>query len=356
MTFNSADHKILVVDDEAAICELIKHLVVHEGYEASTASGVDEALEKLADDEYSLVISDINMPHKSGIDLLEYLQNNYDKRIAVLMVTAIDDRSVAIKTLEMGAYGYIIKPFDRNELLINVANALHRLQLEIDNYRYSEELEELINERTEKLKLAELEVRASREETIYRLAKAAEFRDNETAQHTIRMGYFCGTLAKEAGMSDDLSESLRLAGPLHDVGKIGIPDTILLKPGKLTAEEFETIKKHSEIGYRILSDSKSDLLNLGAVIAYTHHEKFDGSGYPRGLAGSEIPVSGRIAAVCDVFDALTSDRVYKAAMTVDESLAIMKEGRGSHFDPHLLDCFIKCLPQIMALKMKFVDG
>ncbi len=355
MTINVSDHRILIVDDEFPIRELISQIVSREGYQCEKASGVDEALEKLEKGKFSLVISDINMPGKTGIDLLDNIIKNRSE-LAVIMATAVDDRNVAIRTLEMGAYGYIIKPFERNELVINVANAITRLQLEVDNKRYSEELEKLVDERTEKLQLAELEIRASREETICRLAKAAEFRDNETAQHTLRMGHFCGALAKNFGLDDELTERIRLASPLHDVGKIGISDTILLKPGKLTTEEFEIIKTHSEIGYRILADSKAELLKLGAVIAYTHHEKMDGTGYPRQLAGDDIPIAGRIAAVCDVFDALTSDRVYKAAMSSDEALSIMLKGRGSHFDADLLDCFIDCLPDILVLKSKFIDG
>lgn len=355
MTIDASKHEILIVDDELPIRELIAQIVSREGYPCTIASGFDEAVEQLNKNKFSLAISDIKMPGKNGIDLLGYITKNF-QHLAVIMATAVDDRNVAIKTLEMGAYGYIIKPFERNELIINVANALRRLKLEIENQRYSDELEELVDERTEKLKLAEQEIRSSREETISRLAKAAEFRDNETAQHTIRMGYFCGTLAQKAGLDSEFCERIRLASPLHDVGKIGIPDTILLKPGKLDEEEFEVIKGHAEIGYRILAESKSELLNLGATIAYTHHEKFDGSGYPRQLAKDEIPIVGRIAAICDVFDALTSDRVYKAAMTTEESLEIMKKGRGSHFDPRIFDRFIEGMSDILDIKMKFADG
>jgi putative two-component system response regulator len=355
MTIDTSKHQILIVDDEFPIRELIAQIVRLEGYSCVTAAGVDEALDLLGKDKFSLVISDINMPGRSGLDLLDNIvQKHHD--LAVLMATAVDDRNVAIKTLEMGAYGYIIKPFERNELVINVANAITRLQLEIDNQRYSEELEELVDERTKRLKKAQLEIRSSREETIYRLAKAAEFRDNETAQHTMRMGHFCGTLAKNLGLKPEVVERIHLASPLHDVGKIGISDTILLKPGKLTREEFEAIKEHSVIGYRILADSKAELLKLGAIIAYTHHEKIDGSGYPRSLKGDDIPLEGRIAAICDVFDALTSDRVYKAAMTSDEAMEIIMAGRGTHFDSNLLDCFIECLPEILTLKLKFADG
>lgn len=347
-------YKILVVDDERPIRELISQIVKREGYECQTASGVDEALEALKEDEFALVISDINMPGKTGIDLLNHIIKTYTD-LAVVMATAVDDRKVAIHTLEQGAYAYIIKPFARNELLISVANAIRRRELEINNRRYSEELETLVLERTQKLQDAEQEVRESQEETIYRLAKAAEFRDNETAQHTIRMGHYCSALGKQIGLDDEFCERLRLAGPLHDVGKIGISDTILLKPGKLTEEEFDAIKEHSEIGFRILGESKSELLALGASIALTHHEKYDGSGYPQGLEGENIPVEGRIAAVCDVFDALTSDRVYKKAMSTEDAIEIMKKGSGSHFDAKILSCFLECMAQILVMKTKFAD-
>ncbi len=347
-------HKILIVDDEKPIRELISQIVKREGYECKTASCVDEALDLLVLNNYSLVVSDINMPGKTGIDLLNSIRKIYPD-LAVIMATAVDDRKVAIHTLEQGAYAYIIKPFARNELLISVANAIRRRELEIYNKRYSEELETLVQERTQKLQNAELEIRESQEETIYRLAKAAEFRDNETAQHTIRMGHYCSVLAHQTGLEEIFCERVRLASPLHDVGKIGISDSILLKPGRLTKDEFETIKLHSEIGYRILGESKSILLNLGASIALTHHEKYDGSGYPNGQVGEEIPIEGRIAAVCDVFDALTSDRVYKSAMSTEKALEIIKEGSGTHFDEVLVGNFLDCISDILVLKAKFAD-
>jgi len=351
----SKQHKILIVDDEEPIRGLIESIASREGFKCVTASGVDAALSILEKERFSLLISDINMPGKTGLDLL-LSASQMDENMAVIMATAVDDRNVAVRTLEMGAYGYIIKPFGRNELLISIANALRRRELEINNRMYSEGLETLVRERTKKLVLAEQEIRDSREETIFRLAKAAEFRDNETAQHTIRMGVFCEILAQQAGCPPEFCEQIRVASLLHDVGKIGIPDAILLKPGALTKEEFDVIKDHAEIGFRILEDSRSEILLFGAQIAYTHHEKFDGSGYPRGLSGADIPMEGRITAICDVFDALTSHRVYKAAMPVDEALAIMKEGRGRHFDPDLLDIFFASMDQILLMKAKFADG
>jgi putative two-component system response regulator len=348
-------HKILIVDDEEPIRGLIVQIVSREGHECQTASGVDEAMSILAKERFSLLISDINMPDKSGLDLLRSAAL-IDEEMAIIMATAVDDRNVAVRTLEMGAYGYIIKPFCRNELLICIANALRRRELEINNRKYSEELEIMVQERTKKLMEAEQESRDAREETITRLAKAAEFRDNETAQHTVRIGVYCDILAREAGCADGFCEQMRVAAPLHDVGKIGIPDAILLKPGALTKEEFEVIKTHPDLGFRILEGSRSDLLLLGAEIALTHHEKYNGSGYPNGLVGKEIPLSGRITAICDVFDALTSHRVYKAAMPTEEAIDILQAGRGTHFDPELLDLFFASIGQILLMKTKFADG
>ncbi len=339
--------KILVVDDEEEILDLVGRILEREGYEHATAADADEALRVLGEGGIALMLCDINMPGKSGIELLRLSREMY-RDLAVVMATAVDDRSTAIQTLKMGAYGYVIKPFERNELIINIVNALRRRELEIDNRRHRKELEHLVAERT-------AEVKESREETIQRLAKAAEFRDNETAHHTIRMGRYCQVVAQKAGLSQEFCEMLRLAAPLHDVGKIGISDTILLKPGKLTREEFEVIKEHSVMGFRILSGSKSNLLNLGASIAWTHHEKFDGTGYPRGLKGEAIPVEGKIAAIADVFDALTSERVYKAAISIDESLVILREGRGLHFDPEMLDLFLDNMEEIRKIKQDLAD-
>lgn len=340
--------RILLVDDEQPILDLISRIINKQKWTCNTAKNADEAIQLLTEKEFFLMISDINMPGKNGIELLRYCQKNH-KDLAVIMVTAIDDRETAIQTLHLGAYGYVTKPFEPNELIINIANALRRRELEIANRNYNALLKTQVEQRT-------LELQQSREETIHRLAKAAEFRDNETAQHTIRMGNYCSIVAQKLGLQEDFCEKIRIAAPLHDVGKIGITDTILLKPGKLTREEFEIIKQHSEIGYRILCDSISDILNLGALIALTHHEKYNGTGYPKGIKKKAIPVSGRIAAICDVFDALTSKRVYKDAMPVDQALEILKEERESHFDPELLDVFLNNLDEILKIRNKFMDG
>lgn len=344
---DSQQPTILIVDDESQVRGVIGAIVRMEGYRHFMAENAETALEMLTVQHVDLLISDIKMTGMTGMDLLRIVLKRYPD-LAVIMVTGIDDRETAIETLHMGAYGYVTKPFQANEIIINIANALRRRQLEIENRRHREELEVLVEERTR-------ELFKSREESIHILSKAAEFRDNETAKHTIRMGHFSEQLARLSGLPDAQCRNIKYAAPLHDVGKIGISDTILLKPGKLTAEEFEAIKAHCEIGYRILSESTSDVLILGAEIALNHHEKFDGKGYPRGLSGETIPITGRIAAICDVFDALTSERVYKKAIPPDEALAIMTEGRGSHFDPRLFDHFIEHFSTFVAIRTQFAD-
>lgn len=340
-------HTILIVDDEQFIRDLFTRLLQAGGYECLTAASGTEALEILKENNCSLMLSDINMPEMEGTELLP-LARQIDPELAVIMITGVDDRDTAIECLEGGAYGYLVKPVDANEFYINIANALHRRELEISNKRYNHELELLVEERTE-------ELRKAKEETISTLARVAEFRDDETAQHTVRMSYYCHMLAEKMGLPKKQCDLLRQASPLHDIGKIGISDTILKKPGRLTDEEFDAIKEHPSIGYRILMGAKSDLLQLGSSIALTHHEKYDGSGYPQGLIGDAIPIEGRISAICDVFDALTSDRVYKSAAPIEKAVKILQDGRGNHFDPELLDVFLDHLETVKEIKAQYAD-
>ncbi len=356
------DARILVVDDEIYIREIISRWLAKDGYSCLTAENGQKALEILATNQIALMISDIMMPGISGLELLEAAKEKYEN-LAVIMATALDDRQIGTQALELGAYGYVIKPLDRNELLINVANGLHLRKLEIENRKHRRELENLVQERTlelqktiHKLQETEAELNIAQEETIQRLAMAAEFRDDETAFHTVRMGHYCQIIAGRLGMTPAECHLIRTSSPLHDVGKIGTPDNILLKPGKLTPEEFEIIKKHTDIGHRLLSNSKSIMLEQAAIIAWTHHEKVNGSGYPRGLRGDDIPLLGRIAAICDVFDALTSDRVYKKAYSIEKALEIICDGRGQHFDSELLNIFLNSMEEITAVHHEYRDN
>ncbi len=344
--------RMLIVDDDEMLCQLLYRWLTKEQYDCTAVYSGEEALAALEQTSFELLITDLNMPGISGIELLGGIRGKYPEMISIV-VSAVDDHSIAISALELDAFAYVIKPINKSETLINVSNALRHRQLDLENREYSEEMNELVIKRTRELQVKEEEVRLSRDETICCLTRAAEFRDNETAQHTMRMGNYCELLAEKAGLDPELCKLIGDASPLHDVGKIGIPDQILLKPGKLTPEEFKVIETHCEIGRRILGESSSKLLKTGADIALNHHEKVDGSGYPRGLAGDNIPIVGRIAAICDVFDALTFDRVYKKAFSIEKSIAILKEGRGSHFDAKLLDLFLEALDEILLIKTHY---
>src|SRR5574338_289675 len=313
------NRNILIVDDEEAIRRLLGFLLEPHGYAISLAADAREARQQLDRQPFALVLCDVNMPGESGMDLIRHIRSLHS-HTAVIMVTGLDSPVLANAALEMGAFGYVIKPFESNEVLIDVANALRRRRLEMENRLHRENLEDIVRTRTLALQQAldwlertEKELRLSREETIQRLAIAAEFRDHATARHIQRMSHYCELLARKAGLSPERCDLIRTASPMHDIGKIGTPDHVLLKPGKFTQEEFGVIAQHAEIGYKVLSGSDAELLKVAAVIAYTHHERFDGTGYPRGLQGETIPIEGRIAAIADAFDALTTQRVYKPA-------------------------------------------
>ncbi|MGH2788979.1 MAG: HD domain-containing phosphohydrolase [Actinomycetota bacterium] len=353
--------RVLVVDDEEPIRRVIARLLQRNGYETETASDGDEAMRLLKEKDFVLVLTDMDMPGTSGLDLITQIGAGFED-IATVMVTGMDDAELANSALEIGAYGYIIKPFEPNEILINVMNALRRRSLEIENRAHRLRLEQMVRDRTAelweaiaRLEKAEKNLRVSREETIQRLSIAAEFRDDETAQHIQRMSRYCGLLARKAGEDSERCELLRVASLMHDVGKIGIPDQILLKPGPLTSEERTIMEQHAEIGYRILAGSQSELLRLAAEIAWTHHEHVDGSGYPLGISSEEIPLEGRIAAIADVFDALSSDRVYKKAFPLGQAIDIMREGRGAHFDAKLLDLFLDSMDEVLAIREQYAD-
>jgi len=356
------NQRILVVDDEAQIRSLLTRLLEAQGYACSTAAGASEARRLLAADDFALVLSDVNMPDESGLDFEQEVLADYPDT-AIVMVTGADDRRHAERALANGAYGYMLKPFKPTELLINVVNALRRRTLEIENRESRNRLEQTVLERTStlretiaQLESSESELRRLREETIRRLAWAAEFRSNETGQHLLRMSLYCTLLARLVGLDVDRTEMIRIASPMHDVGKIGIPDRILLKPTFLTPEERAVMQAHTEMGHRILTGSGVELLDLAATLALTHHEGIDGQGYPGGLKDDDIPLEGRIAAIADVFDALTSDRVYRLAFRPDEAREQMLTGRGTQFDQELLDLFFGAWDDVLAIRRAASDG
>jgi len=344
---------VLIVDDDDAIRRLIARILERAELECVEAPDASTAVQLAERQEFSLVTCDINMPGDSGLGLVRRLRAR-DADVAILMISGMDDLEVASEAGGLGAFGYIIKPFAANELLIAAENALRRRELEMENRTHRVELERLVASRTaelssaiEQLSKTEQALRESQEEAIQRLAHAAEYRDPTTGAHINRMSRTCELLACKAGQGRERAELIRIASPMHDIGKIGVADEILRKSGKLTSEEMDEMRKHPTIGGEILAGSDSDLLRLGASIALSHHERWDGSGYPHGLSAQEIPVEGRIVAIADVFDALTSERPYKPAFEIDHAVDVMTRERGTHFDPDLLDVFLDLVDEVV---------
>jgi putative two-component system response regulator len=313
--------RVLCVDDDAATRKLLVRLVAAAGHECVAADSVDDARRLLAEQTFSVVLCDIGLPGRSGLELLDELARTRPD-IATVMVTGEDDPSVANTALQLGAYGYVTKPFGANELLIDLTNALHRRRLDAERRAASESA-----------------LQRAYAETLTRLSRAVELHDTATGSHLERVGAYAAVIAQTLSLEPHRVELLRLAAPLHDIGKVVIPDQVLRKTGKLTPEERIAMQKHADVGHELLTGSGSELLELAATVAWTHHERWDGSGHPRGLRGEEIPVEGRIVAVADVFDALTSERPYRPPMSHGEALAYLDDERGKAFDADTVDAF-----------------
>ncbi|MDQ1689323.1 MAG: cyclic di-GMP phosphodiesterase [Frankiaceae bacterium] len=344
------------MDDEDGIRRTVSRVLKKHGHTVEEAADVEFGRQQLALNAFDLVLCDIGMPGESGLVLVRQIAAQLPDT-AVVMITGEDDPAIAAEALSMGACGYLVKPFRPNELAISVAAALRLRDLERARRGYLKELEEKVVSRTAALHraIAQLEdtestTGAAISEAADRLVIALTLRSEETGSHIQRMSRYASRLAVLAGIEAPTPEQLRVAMMLHDVGKIGVPDWILLKPGPLDAQERVVMERHPQMGAAILAGGQSTVLALASRIAVTHHERWDGSGYPTGLAGESIPVEGRIAAIADVFDALTSDRVYRQAMSIDDAVTVMEAERGRHFDPHLLDLFLGALDQLLAIR------
>ena len=348
--------RILATDDRPEVLRLIERTLGAD-HECELASSVAEARAKLAGSPFDLALCDIQMPGETGLVLVEEIAHDHPDT-AIVMVTGEDDPAIAERAFRLGAHGYLVKPFWPGQLRITTANTVRQQRLESDERtRHAalvgsaeEKAEALRSELVEAQRRAIATLRASRQETVERLARAIEMHDVETGAHVHRMASTAALLGTELALDPDVVELLRAAAPMHDVGKIATADAILHKQGSLTPEERRLMEEHTTIGHRILCDSEGDLLRMAARIALTHHEWFDGSGYPRGLRDSEIPIEGRIVAVADVFDALLSDRPYRAAMPVKETTDLIAAERGTHFDPDVVDALLENLDEALALR------
>lgn len=331
----NAAARIFVIDDEPANVLLLKKLLQRAGYTNVFATTDPMALPELLRHGWpDLVLLDLNMPMMDGFEVMEYLQelNDAATYLPILVLTADANRDTRDRALGLGAMDFLTKPFDRTEVLLRIANLLHSRALHVELEAANRLLEDRVRQRTAALSRAHAE-------TVDRLALAAEFRDDDTGQHIRRVGHIARQLACQLGLDEEAAELIGMAAPLHDLGKIGVPDQVLLKPGKLDETEYAVIKRHTNVGHRLLRDSDSPVLQMASVMALYHHDRWDGHGYGP-TAGEDIPLVARIVSVADVFDALTHERVYKLAWSVDDAVTEIRAGAGSQFDPAVVEAFL----------------
>jgi putative two-component system response regulator len=332
---------VLIVDDDTHIRGLLSRWLRDEKWRCYAAESAAQAIELLKDSPVHVVVSDINMPGQSGVWLLDRIKGQFPD-IQVIMLTGNGETRTAIDSLTKGASAYLLKPIERDELIFQVCQAQERRELMLERYQRLEILEMRVREQT-------LAIRSANEETIHRLLSAAAYRDEETGSHIRRTGLLSEVLALATGWSAADAEELRIAAPMHDIGKIGIPDTILLKQGRLTETEFEVMKQHTVIGPRMLDGSTFPVIQLGQSIALNHHERWDGRGYPNGISGESIPQAARILSIVDVYDALSHDRVYRKALSEEHVVTLLRRGMGTQFDPTLLAIFFTVFDQIQKI-------
>ena len=355
------DSKVMIVDDEPLNVRVLRKYLETVGFTRFiTTSDALQALPMLEEERPDILLLDIMMPGISGLDILEIVrEHSLLKFLPVIILTAASDPDTKLEALSRGATEFLGKPVEHAELALRVRNALVAKGHQDRLSDYSSYLKQQVNHRT-------AELRASQHEVVNCLARAADYRDGTTGRHVIRVGLYAEVVARQMGCTDTVADLLREAAKLHDVGKIGIPDSILLKPGRLDDSELKLMRQHCSIGRNIIDQLPdrglgeisadavsaagavaSPILRLAASVAYSHHEKWDGTGYPLGLSGSDIPIEGRITAIADVFDALSTKRPYKGAFEMAHCFQVLEEGRGTHFDPEVLDAFFAAIDQIM---------
>jgi two-component system response regulator RpfG len=342
---------VLIIDDQATSRQILAQIVksIDASLEIELFEKAHAALQWLQERPADLILTDYKMPGMNGIEFLHLARNlPMAQYVPVIMITSHEQSEIRYQALELGATDFLSKPIDHSECRARFRNLLQLQQQRLIIEDRANWLEQKVTEATQAIRLRE-------HETLLRLAKAGEYRDKETGNHIIRMAKYARLIAEQLGMDAEECETLEKAAPMHDIGKIGIPDEILLKPGRLTVEEFAVIKQHTRIGYEILKDSPSKYLQMGAVIALGHHEKFDGSGYPQALSGDKIPVVARVVAVADVYDALSSKRCYKPSWSESDVLHLVNTQRGLHFDPECVDAFMTRLDDVRAIGERYSD-
>ncbi len=351
MAINIKKLNILICDDSISNVMLLEKLLKDQGYVSITCvTDPVKVLPLMLEKSFDLLLLDIEMPHLSGIEVMQQINDSPLKQqfIPVLVLTGNKNPEIRNKALTTGAQDFLTKPFDHTEVLLRVRNLLRVRGAYIAQAGMNGELEKRVEKRT-------VELEKATEFLIERLAQAGEMRDTDTGQHVLRVGKYARVMADGIGLSAEITYMIEKAAPLHDLGKIGIPDSVLLKKGKLTDEERELMNTHAQMGADLLSEHESMLVQMAGSIALSHHERWDGEGYPRKLQGESIPIEGRITALSDVFDALTTIRPYKKAWTIDETIEYIKKMSGTQFDPQLVDVFVSKLDKIIEIKKAYND-
>jgi len=319
---------VLIVDDDPTVRKVLYQSLIRAKFQCVSAECGGDALAVMSKKKVDVVISDIHMPGINGIDLVRIIKNKYDSDV-IIMTGYLSDFTYE-KMIEAGASDFVTKPMSTNEIVLRVNRILRERKLLSDHKKAHEKLQATHNALHE-----------SYLDTIHRLVLAAEYKDEDTGDHIVRMSKYCALIAEKLGLPDDQVQEILSATPMHDIGKVGIPDKIIMKPGKLTHKEFEIIKTHTIIGAKILEGSKPEILRIGEKIAISHHEKWNGTGYPYGIAGTKIPYVGRIVALADTFDALTSRRPYKSPYPIEVAIKIILKDRERSFDPEIVDVFMR---------------